>query len=405
MKKNSSNITAKLSAIIIAIFLWSFVISGVDPLWETDIRNVSVTLANESVLERQGLVIMEPQSITVNVRVSGKKSDVGKINSSNISAILNLSGYGEGQVRIPVSTSLIGQTGGVRIEGIYPPEILLTLDKLVSKKMDITVNTFGSLPENYVLGNITKSPQSVSVNGPRTWVNEVDRVIAMVNLDGRTATETIIAGLVIVDDEGNELRGMEMDSNLVELTVPVYRTAQVPIELQTENELPENYAITDISITPQTVMLKGGPEIGNLAKVDTKVIDINSLLETNALEVELDLPEGVELLNPDEKITVIYNIEEITTKEFIFKLEDVNIQNLERPYEIDGADLYQEIVVELSGFKTILDELDSSEIDISIDLAGLSEGTYEAEIKIAQIQGVTVESINPQPVVVNIINP
>ncbi len=402
MKKN--DIPAKISVLIIAIFLWSFVMSDVNPEITREYRNINVNLSNISALDRQGLVVMEPQDATINVRVTGKKSDMDKFSASNILAQVDLSGYNEGQVKIPVTVSLMDQVNGIRITNVEPREILFRFDKLITKEMPVTIKTTGDLPENYVLGDIISRTKSVLISGPRTWVNEVSQVVAEINLNDRTSTASERVATVILDDKGNEVRGVGKEPNIVDITVPVYRTVILPIELQTINELPENYTITDISITPSRIAVKGKNDIVNLQKIDTKPIDINSLLGKSAMEVELQLPIGVQLLNPDEKITIIYNIEEAATREFAIPVRDLNIQNLDNKLEIHEDDLNTLIKVTLTGYKSIIDNLENKDLGLSIDLNRLTEGRHEVSVEINKIEGITQVDINPQNLVLNLIN-
>ena len=231
------------------------------------------------------------------------------------------------------------------------------------------------------------------------------RSIATVDISSRITTTTETFGTLIIDDEGNEVRGVTKEPNLVDITIPVFRTVALPIELITANELPPNYAITNINITPSTIRVKGNNDIVNIQKIDTVEVDINSLLDKSALEVELNLPEGVDLLNPDEKVTIIYNIEETISKEFTIPVSQLNIMNLDNRLEIDENDLGQLVKITFTGYKSVLDELDNEDLNISIDLEDASEGIYTAEILVEEIQGITLEAINPQSLNLNIIVP
>lgn len=402
MSKNKSDITARIITFIIAIFLWSFVMSEENPPWTRDYKNVQVELINTATLDRQGLVIMTPQEVTVNVEVSGLKSNMDRFSASNIKAQVDLSGYNEGQVRIPVIANIQGQVSGVTISNIEPKEILFTLDRIVTKEMNVSINTSGSLPEDYILGDIVSTNQSVIVKGPRTWVNEVDKVLAVVDLTNRTSSEKVKVATTIIDDEGNEVRGLEKEPSVVDISIPVFRTITLPIELITTNELPENYSITDISMTPSNITVKGRGNVANLTKIETLPIDINTMLDKTAIVAELKLPPGVELLNPSEKVTIIYNIEETTTKGLVFALGDVNVLNLDRNLEILEEDLASSFVIKLKGFKSILDEIENEDLNISIDLKDLVEGTHAVDILVESMEGVTIEEIIPQSLSINL---
>lgn len=98
MKKN--DLGAKITVLIIAIFIWSFVMDDVNPEISRTYRNVSVNYSNTSALDRQGLVVMDPESVAVDVKVTGKKSDFGsdKFSASNILARVDLSEIGRAHV-------------------------------------------------------------------------------------------------------------------------------------------------------------------------------------------------------------------------------------------------------------------------------------------------------------------
>lgn len=377
--------------------------SEVDPHQTRTYRNVKVTLSNISALERQNLVVMEPQQVTVNIQVSGKKSDLDRFSPSSINANVDLSGYSEGQVRVPVVATLSSQTSGVSISDVEPREILFSFDRLVTKEMPLRINTTGELAENYVLGDLTSRSQFVLVSGPRTWINHINQVIATVDLSNRITTTTETFATLIVDDEGNEVRGVTKEPNLVDITIPVFRTVALPIELITINELPANYSVTNINISPSTIRVKGSKDITKLQKIETVEVDINKLLDKPAFEVDLNLPEGIELLDPNEKVTIIYNIEETTFKEFRIPVRDLNILNLDNKLEIDENDLDQLVRINLSGYKSLLDNLNPGDLNVSIDLGDAREGNYIAQVNIGDIQGVTIQSINPQSLNLRII--
>lgn len=396
MKKNKNDLAAKITVLIVAIFLWSFVMDDVNPEITRIYRNVTVNYSNTSALDREGLVVMEPQSLVVDVKVTGKKSDLARFDrysASNILAQVDLSGYSEGQVKVPITVSLVDQPSGISITSVEPREALFTFDKLITKEVPVTIERIGSLPENYVLGNLVSNTKNISISGPRTWVNQVDKIVATINIDGRTSTDTESFSTVLLDGAGNEVRGITKDPNTVQITVPVYRAVTLPIELQTTNELPEDYSITDISITPSSVTVRGDESVANLTKVNTQTIDINQLLGGTALEVELDLPEGVQLVDPNQKITIVYDIEQTGTKSFTVPVREVDIQNLASNLVIDEESLDQQITVTLTGYMSILDTLESEDLEISMNLQGLTEGIHEVLIEINEIDGVSIESL------------
>lgn len=71
MGKEKNDWTLKVFALIIAIVLWSYVMSEVNPVMTEEFRNVKVNILNEASLEREGIVILEPENIdNIDIKVT-----------------------------------------------------------------------------------------------------------------------------------------------------------------------------------------------------------------------------------------------------------------------------------------------------------------------------------------------
>lgn len=403
MSKEKNNITIKVFALLIAILLWNIVMNKENPELPREIRNIPVTYSNTSNLDRLGLVIMEPKEITANVKVKGRINDMSDFSAKNIVVKIDLSGHSEGQVRVPVTASLINQKSSIAVTDWEPKEVLFTFDKVITKDIPIDIQVEGQLAENYLLGDVTSKSQFISIRGPRTWVNEVNRVVSSVDINGITEDAVRTRPVQILDGQGNEVLGVDKIPSVIDINVSVLKTNAIPIELITENELPENFTITNIEISPRTVSIKSKGNISKIEKINTKPIDINSLLEQTSMEVELDLPEGVELLNPREKTIITYTIEETIVKDFNILIKDAVLKNLDSTMSIEPLDLEKQLTVSLKGIKSVIDLISLENLVVEIDLLGLEEGTHSVQAKVGNIQGVKVDAIKPEPLDIRLI--
>lgn len=402
MSKEKNNITIKIFALFIAILLWNIVMKSENPEWPVEISKLPVTI-NTSSLDRSGLVLMEPNEITVNVKVKGRKNDMADFKVKNVVAQVDLSGRGEGQFKVPITVSLRNQLPGVVITDWEPKEVLFTLEKIVPRDIPINIQTEGTVPTGYLLGDVSSKSQFLTIRGPRSWVNEVNKAIAIVDVTGITSDVIRSRPVQIVDDKGNEVLGVDKVPSVIDVNINVLKTNSLPIELITENELPENFVITNIEISPRNIDIKGKNDILNINKINTKPIDINSLLEQTSMEVELDLPEGVELLNPREKILITYTIEETIVKDYNVLMKDLTIKNLDSTLSINDLDLERSIQIALKGIKSVIDKVTGEDLVVEIDLLGLEEGTHTVQLKVGNIQGVTVDAIKPEPLEIELI--
>lgn len=395
MNKLKSNWTAKVFALIIAIFLWSYVMGDVNPVINKSIRDVSVRLNNIESLDKQALVLMEPKTASISVTVSGQKSDVDRITAANILAEVDLDGYSEGEMKVPVKVSLQNTSYNIKIVSWEAKEILFKFDKVISKEISINVETVGEVKDGYVLEEINKKPQNLIIKGPRTIVDQVTEARAVVDITNRTSSTNMSVPVQLLDDKGEDVGGIEKDPGIIDISVDISRTKTLPIELETINELPENINIKDIKIYPTSVKVKGEEGLEDLEKIKTKAIDINELIGKTSIDVELALPDGVKLVDPKQKISIRYSVEEIVEEEFIFSSADISIRKLNEEYAIKKETLPSQVRVILKGAKSIFDNISKANLKIYIDLESAKLGVNQVDIKLEELQGLTIKSIDP----------
>ena len=395
-KERKSDLTVKIFALVIAIILWSYVMNDENPIRRTEIKDIEVSMLNQDELNHSGVVIMSPHEIKVDVKLSGRRKDIINIDEKDIVAKVDVSGYSEGEKRIPI---YIEVPSNVELLDYSPKEVLFKFESIVTKEKPVVLKTVGKLGKGYSLGKGEVRPQSVFLKGPKSWVNSVNEVIAEVDVTNKTKDINVSVPIKLVDDQGKDIRGVEKDPNAVEVEIPIYRIKKVPIEIETIGELPEDYEINNFKVTPSVVELKGYEEaLKDVTSIKTVPIDINELIRNKSVETDLVLPEGVELLNPDLKVKVGLNLERIITKSFDLSFDDITVNNLGEDLYIENKDTIGNITVNLKGQEKRLDSITSASIEAEIDLSRLDEGTHDVPINIKDIDGITVESVVPSSI-------
>jgi YbbR domain-containing protein len=404
MEKKNKNLSLKLATIVVAVLLWSYVMSEVNPVIRKEFRNISVNYLNVQSLERQGLVIMSPESAKVNVEITGKKKEVDNVLASNIYAEVDLAGYGEGQVRVPISVKILNSTADVSVTRISPQEVLFTLEKTITKEITISPETIGELGDKYVVGDIVSEPETIIIRGPRSWVNEVDKAVATVDVTNKTRDFSDTVPIKLLNSEGEEVVGVEKEPSFAKLTVPILQIKELPVELIIEGDAPENTSITNILLNPSTIEVKGYEQDLNLLEnIKTKPVDINQLLGTNEMEVELDLPVGIELVDPNTKVSMTYTLEEITEKTIEIKVSEMEILNLSENLILDDESLEKSVNITVRGLKNILDEINKDDLIPTLDLNNLNEGTHELTPVWPTVDNVVISIVDPETIFINLI--
>lgn len=402
-KKDKNDITLKVFALLIAIVLWAYVMSEVNPEEINHYRNIEIEFTNYDLLKQDDLEVLEPKEAKITVSIRGKKSDLTKFNSrykndpSIIKALADLNGYDEGQRKVPIKVTL-DDTSDVKIDNFEPREVMVTFDKIITEQREIKIETTGKLKEGYVLGDLTPSTEVITLKGPKSLINEIREIVAFVDLNGMIQSQEKEADLRLLDSNGNDVTGVGIDIEHLEIAVEILRNSNLPISLNLTGSLPENMQLVEAGVNPKMVNVKGDKSILKLKEIKTKEVNIEKLLENENMEVELDLPEGAELVDQNQKFTAYIKSKETAKKTIPVDINDIEIKNLNKDYEFNILNNISEVLVVAKGNKDDLETLNKNDFNLFLNLEGLAEGVHSVRIQVIPKEGVTLEEILPQTI-------
>ena len=94
-------------SLIIAVGLWAYVIGETNPTDTRTFRDIPITFVNGEVLANSNLAVLEASADTMNVTLSGTRSNINKISEKDITAVVDLADAAKGtnelkiNVRVP----------------------------------------------------------------------------------------------------------------------------------------------------------------------------------------------------------------------------------------------------------------------------------------------------------------
>ncbi len=382
--KNKSNIIAKVVSVIIAIFLWYYVMGLVNPEETRTYRNITVAFKSLDYLNNTKLVNLGPSEAKVSVQVKGKKSELDNINENNIKAAIDFRGYSAGQARVPVKAEIIGQYNTLQVTSVGPSEIIFNLDSVESYKKPIEVRQKGEVKENYALSDISMDVENVKLTGPESYIAKVDKVIAEIDLTNKDKPFTISSKLYAVDIKDNQIDQVSLYPQVVNINAQIDKTKSVPIETDFVSHLPSNYKIVNIKTSPQNLVIKGQDDIDSINSIKTEKIEVSDAVEPKdgELIVKPILPKGVELLDENVKISVTYEVEEEAEREIKVPLANLELVNLSDDFELkDTNDKF--ITLRLKGYKSVLDKIDEDTFKLRADASSVAaEGKEQLRLEL-----------------------
>lgn len=257
----------RLLSLGLAIVLWYFV-GG------EDIVNKNVMIPVEVINLPRDLVISNQYKKEIEVSVSGPRSLVLDIGNIGLTRQVDLAHATPGTMVLENSNDVIKVPRGVKVLGIQPKSVILSLDKMVQRQFPVSPVPVGMLAPDFILKAIRMEPDSISITGPQTVLSRFD-VLKTKDID--------ISGL----------RGptqlqvpLELDPVIVDLIGATTITADLDIEVETVQKKIPKLPVEVIKggirqrVSPATVTVT----VALPKPLLRKKVDLRSLFKVTALD-------------------------------------------------------------------------------------------------------------------------
>ncbi len=270
------NVGWKIGSLVLAICLWGGLISQDTSLpRDKVIEGVRVNVANAATLRNNGMVVVDglDDNMMVKIRVRVPQRYYSTATAANYSARLDLNqikGTGTQTLRITASSSNTTSYGTVT--EVFSPEVTVQVaDYAAQSRVPVEVRTTGSAPEGFYPAPVTFSPQYVDIGGPRDVVQQAVRCVVEYDQSTLSITRnpnTANLPFFFEDAAGNRLdsasltvssSGTSVALQRIAVSQYVYAMARVPVDKEhlIRGEAAEGYAVTGITVKPETVIIAG----------------------------------------------------------------------------------------------------------------------------------------------------
>ena len=292
--KDDKNIIMKITSLIFAIILWSYVKEEANFITSTNFKNVEVTYEGLSDLKENNLVVISPKEATVDVKLQGYNSYMRNVTKDGIVAKVDLSRLKEGEHSVPVNVSYVDL--GITVTNTSPRRIPFRIDKLIKEDMKANVIIKNKPLKGLSVGDIDRD-FNVSVSGPSTILNKISNVESHIDISDITESSTLDVEVLAYDDEGKVVQGVKIDPSDIKVNIPILKSKTVPIKVVYNEKTIENIVPNDFSIEPSSVTIRGNSDvIESIDFIETKPINFNNI-KSGVYEVKLNLPDRVTLVD------------------------------------------------------------------------------------------------------------
>ncbi|WP_297789019.1 YbbR-like domain-containing protein [uncultured Anaerococcus sp.] len=299
--KKRNDMQLIILSVLLAVVMWAFVVTSTNPSVNRTFRNVPILVQNNDKLENKGYTIIGIDEVNdVNIKLEGSRDKMVNLKESDVQASIDVMNVREGiqSVKVRVDTP-----SGVNLAGIDPAEININVQKIITKKFPVNLVIKDSLKDGKSVEVKEQSLKEITVKGPASEVNKIDRVEVDINdpeyLDGKMHNIDIH----ILGKDGKEVVNVERSDTDVNVSFTVTETKRVKINLKTYGEVADGYEVKSTMVSPDDLVLKGnGQVLKTIDNVDTYPVNISNIKTDKEGDIRLNLPEGVSLYDGENPV-------------------------------------------------------------------------------------------------------
>ena len=368
----SADIGAKLMCVFAAVCLWFYVIDADSPTYKDTFSGVELQFTENL----KGFEVLSSERNTIDVVLSGKRSDINTMRNSDITATVDISGIteaGEYPLNIVVSTS-----NETSVEDYSPKSIYVYLDKSSSRSVSVRADYTGGTSDDKALkiGQLEPSKKLVTIYGPEEALSEVEaaEVTVDLNLISHSVSMTN-KPLVLVSSDGTVINNqyIRLEDKAVDVYVPVYMEKELKVVPAFRYNCFDS-AHVSYTVNPSAVTVRGDIEdVETLEYINTSPIDDKTIGNARIVQADYQLPDNISLVGVRGKCSVNIGVTDYTEKNITLNYRRINVEDLAVDME---AVPEESISVKVCGSADALSQISASDLAASVSAKGLSEGTH-----------------------------
>ena len=378
-------VTALLS-LLVALALWTYVVTVVNTDADRTYNNVPVVLQGESLLRERGLMVITQEIPTVSLHLEGNRSDLDKLNSSNIVLTADLSKiYDPGTHNLRFTTSYPGDVaaGAISVLSQNPVAITIEVAERASKVVPVQLYYKGELPQDFIadVENRELSVADVEIAGPKAVVDKITEARIDVDIDRRTESIGEYFAYTLCDAKGEavdaELITTNVDKIMVALRIARLKEVQLGVEIVDGGGATQN--TVEVQINPQTIRVSGSEaQLEDIEQIKLGTIDLREVPMDDVFTFSIKLPEGIENETGVTEATVTVQFQGLETK----TLRVSNFEMINVPEGMNAKMITEALEVQIRGPKAQVSRLKASNVTAVIDFTDTKPGTVKLNAQI-----------------------
>ncbi len=391
-----SNWPLKLLSLVLALALWAGLITqDPDLTREKRFQDVSVSVNNEDILRVNGYVVTSDlnallSDVDVTVEVPQMQYAAAQPSNYNVRVDLNRLQKRAGEQELTILTTNTSTYG--KVTRVSPSTVKVMVEEYEIASFPVNVAQTGETPEGFYAVSVTRDPEWITVSGPRSLVDRVDRaeaVLDMSELPGREGTVQRSLHYELLDAEGQIVASdhLQVTRDRINVSVTLYTSRDIALlTAQLYTGVPaEGYEVTDVHVTPSYVTVAGRQSIVETIDLlqTARLVNVNGAKDTITSTVELAKPQNLQWISATKaNVTVVIRPVQGTAS-----IADVPVEVQGLPEGWSAGSATETVQVRITGEAAWVNALTAADVKVVCDVTGLAEGTHEAPLRCQVIGG------------------
>lgn len=391
-----SNLGLKLLSVVLGFLVWLLVLNIDDSAVTKTISNIPVELINTDAITSQGQLYTITSGDTVDIVIKGRKSVITNLDASDFRASADMSKISITNA-VPISVKAVSNSIAKKVSITVIDNVLsVELEAEKSVSVPVKVVTSGDVAKGYTVGNSVAAPNLITLKGASSVVSSIDRAEVMVDVSDAKDDITTNCTPVFMTSDGEKVSDdtLSYDEVSISVTVPIYKTKNIPISISVTGEPADGYAVSQITYVPETIDIGGDAAlIKDISRLEISDVDISGCtadVETT-LDISKYLPDGVVVTKDSAYVNVKIVIEKSVTRNISVSSSDITITGKQSGYNYeivtgDGSNIV------IKGISSAVSKVSVKKLGLKIDVSRLSEGDNTVSIDVPNGNRYTVES-------------
>lgn len=372
-KKNRKLVNAAL-AVLLAFGLWLYVVNVENPTGSATLRDLPIQVQGQSELAEAGLMVTDLGKDTMNVKITGKKKTLMKLNSDNVFLTTDVSSITEeGEYDLTCKATFPSYINSENVSASSWSEMLVTVtvEKKATKTIPVRGEFIGTEAEDCLAGAVSTDPNEIEISGPEDRLAQIDH--AQVQVGGQTVSDTIVqqAPVVFMDADGIPIQDLEhisFSATEVEITVPVRRVVKIPLTVSFQEGGGADSDDVSYKITPASVTVIADDGADLPESISLGQIDLTQVYGDTSYSLPVTIPDGVTAWGAPSYAVVHLSLGELASRQ----IATGNISLVNVPAGYVASLVSPRLYVWVRGSEEALNGLTADEIAVEVDLSNVS---------------------------------